>query len=171
MARLRTLERRARALAAAHYFCEGVEKLDAGVDLVAVDRDALDIYAERNVACVGLLEDAAEILAADVDGFRERVRRAEDGALGLRRDIDAQPAQKAERLLAAAGREGEHDATRLDAGAAAIAQIVAQQALRRRRVIHGLRDEIAAAFDRLGEQTRRLAALVVVPLGDQHATD
>src|SRR5256714_13933664 len=111
---------------AAHYFAKGVEKLDARVDLVAIDRHAFDVDAERDVGGVRLLEDAPQIVAADLDGFRERVRGAEDRALGLRRDVDAEPAQEGKRLRPPARREREHDAARLDAGAAAIAQGAAQ---------------------------------------------
>ena len=63
------------------------------------------------------------------------------------------------------------DAPGLDAGAAAVAQVVGEQALRRRGVVDGLRDEVAATFDAFGEQARGLAAALVVALGDDHAAD
>src|SRR6266851_8443623 len=135
---------------AGEHCAQRVEQVDAGVDLVAIDRHALDIDAERNLARVRLVEDAPQVVAADVDRFGERIGGAEDRALGVGGDIDAEPAQEGERLLAPAGREGEHDTPRLAARAAAVAQVIAQQPLRRPRGIDGLRDEVAAALDALG---------------------
>src|SRR5260370_7538450 len=143
-----------------------MEQVDAGVDLLTVDRHALDVDAERDRASVGLVDDAAQVVAADLYGLRERPGGTENGALGVGGDYDAEPAQERERLVAAAGREREHDAPRLDARAAAIAQVVGEQALRRRRVVHGLRDEVAAALDPLGEEPRRFAALGGMALAD-----
>src|SRR5712692_2093522 len=156
-------------LFASEHVAQGVEQLDAGVDLLAVDRHALDVDAERDRARVGLVEDAAQVVAADLYGLRERPGRTENGARGRGGDYHAEPAQERERLVAAAGREREHDAPRLDARAAAVAQVVDEQPLRPRRVIHRLRDEIAAALDAFGEEPCRFAALGGMALGDHHA--
>src|SRR2546422_7350791 len=73
-------------------FAQRVEQVDAGVDLVAIDRHALDVHAERDLARVGLVEDAPQIVAADLDRFGERIGGAEDRALGVGGDGDAEPA-------------------------------------------------------------------------------
>ena len=83
------------------------KQVDAGVDLVAVDRDALHVDAERDLARVCAVEDAAQVVAADFDRLGERARRAQNRALGLGRHADTEPAQEGERLLAPARREGE----------------------------------------------------------------
>src|SRR5260370_41930056 len=98
-----------------------MEQVDAGVDLLTVDRHALDVDAERDRARVGLVEDAAQVVAADLYGLRARPGRTENGALGFGGDHDAEPAQERERLVAAAGRESERDAPRLDPRVPAIA--------------------------------------------------
>src|SRR5688572_30332848 len=116
-------------------FPEDVEQVNASVYFVAVDGYALDVDAERDGAAVGAVEDAAQVVAADLDRLGERAGGAQDRALGLRRHVYPQPAQESERLLPAAGREGEDHAPRVGAGAAAVAQVVAQQPLRRRRVV------------------------------------
>ena len=69
------------------------------------------------------------------------------------------------------GAKREHDAPRLHAGAAAVARVVGEQAHARVGVIHGLRDEVAAALDALGEQARGFAALGGMALGDGDAPD
>src|SRR5688572_13590235 len=69
---------------------QGVEQVHAGVDLVAVDRDALDVHAQGYGIGIGAVEDAAQVVAADLDRALERPRRAEDRALGFRRDVDAE---------------------------------------------------------------------------------
>src|SRR5688572_16210033 len=85
-----------------HDLGQSMEQIDAGVDLVAVDRDALDVDAQGDPIPVAAVEDAAQVVAADLDRPGERACGAEDRALGFRGDVDAEPADEGERLLASA---------------------------------------------------------------------
>src|SRR5690242_15030477 len=55
-----------------HHVREHVNQLDAGIDLIPVDRDALDVDAERDVARVRMVEDAPQVVAADLDRLSQR---------------------------------------------------------------------------------------------------
>ena len=54
-----------------------MKEIDAGVNLVAVDRYAFHVHAERDMACVRAVQDAAQIVATYLDGARERIGRPE----------------------------------------------------------------------------------------------
>src|SRR5688572_1866950 len=148
-----------------------MEEIDAGVDLVAVDRYAFHVHAERDMACVRAVQDAAQIVATYLDGARERISRPEDRPLSVRWHVHAQPAQESKRLLTPARRERQNDALRREARAPAVTQIVGEQPLRRRRLVDRLRDEVVATLDAFGKKPRRLAALGIVALRDDHAAD
>src|SRR5262245_33710980 len=51
-------------LARAHDFGERVEQIDARVDLIAIDRDAFDVDAERNLPKIIVVEDPLQGIAA-----------------------------------------------------------------------------------------------------------
>jgi inner membrane protein len=53
----------------AHHLGERLQQIDRGVDLVAVDRNAFDVHAERDFARIGLVEDAAQVVAANLNRF------------------------------------------------------------------------------------------------------
>src|SRR5262245_44152319 len=115
------------ALRLAHHFLQRVHEVDARIDLLAVDRDALHVDAERDLARVVVIEDAAQVVAAHLNRFPQGRRVSQYRSGGLVGDAHAEPAQEIHRFLAPRRREGEHDAPRLHARAAAVAQVVAQQ--------------------------------------------
>src|SRR5262249_44835730 len=43
------------------------EQLDAGIDLITVDGDALDVESQAELMAIWLIQDAAQVVTADFD--------------------------------------------------------------------------------------------------------
>lgn len=158
-------------LVAFKHFLEGVQEGDGAVDLFAVDGDAFDVDAEGEVLGIGLIEDGAQVLAADFDGFVDGDGGIEDGLHGGIGDADAKPAHEFQGAFAATGNEGKNDARGGDAFVLAELVIVAQEFDGGGCIVNGLGDEEAAAVARFVEDARTFGACGAVAFGDDDAAE
>src|SRR3954447_16828423 len=141
----------------------------ARLDLNPADRDGLDADAEWDAQATAEGHQLKRSRVGMLDGGVESVVGVAQVVLDPARHLDAEPAEKLQRLHRAAHRQGEHDRDRIETAVATLVGIVGHQILGGVDVVDDLGDEVRATGLLLGGQAKVLVAFASVPLGYRDA--